>query len=309
MEGLNSAMNAYILSNKSHPLDPSLEKGLGELGVHFEKIALPKSHGKVVGLFEKKQPGAAFIPAAWEDLYCVKVVQEIIGIETPIEPVIVGAAPNVANIIVAFNEGLSAYLEVPFNKDKLKLILARVRKRLDSRLENIAAAGKLEKCMDGAVPYIFSPQSVERDQMLAAAFMNIINRDYPIIAGEVNVMLVTSSTAQQHRLKSFLKKVGLKVTTTGSMKEAVDVMGGDNFNLVISDSMLPDGDAITLVAKLRKTVKSHFPRIIVWSSSPDKAAELLKPETHIDDVIIKPGPGASIEHILPALISNIYQTI
>lgn len=302
-------MNAYLLSNKSHPLDPSLGKGLKELGVHFEKITLPKDHEEVVDLLEKKQPGVAFIPAVWEDLYCVKVVQEIIRIETPIEPVIVGDAPNAANIIAVFNEGLSAYLEVPFNADKLKLILARVRKRLRNKLENIGAAKKLEEYMEGAVPYIFSPQLVERDQMLAAAFMNIINHDYPVVTSEVNVMLVTSSTAQQQRLKGFLKKVGLKVTTTGSMKEAVDVMGGDKFNLVISDNMLPDGDAITLVAKLRKTVKSHMPRIIVWSSSPDKAAELLKPETHIDDVIIKPGPGASIEHILPALISNIYQTI
>ncbi len=51
-----------------------------------------------------------------------------------------------------------------------------------------------------------------------------------------------------------------------------------------------------------------MPHIIVWSSSPDKAADLLEPDNHIDELLLKPGPEAGTESILPSIISVIYRS-
>jgi AmiR/NasT family two-component response regulator len=77
-------------------------------------------------------------PAIWEDLFCVKIIREISPMPTPFEMVMVDEKPDISNLIIAFNEGLSAYLETPFTKEKLQLTISRIRSRFEDKIAQLS---------------------------------------------------------------------------------------------------------------------------------------------------------------------------
>lgn len=301
-------MNAYLLGSDSSPLDESVAEGLQEKGVHSEALELPDDHEEVTQILADKQAGAVFLPPAWVDLFSIKIINEIENLSTPFETVITGPPPDLPDLIAAFNNGLSAFLEVPFTDDKLDLVITRLKNRLRKQVEQRKIESRLAAHESGGILPSLSPQIVERDQLLATAIKDLLNGTGPLLSGDVNILLVSSSTAQQKRMEKFLNNISIQVTQAGDMSHAMESIKKNDYNLIICDSMLPDGDALTLAQNLRKALKSNLPRFIVWSSSPEKASELLRPENHIDDVIMKPGPGVGIEYVLPSILAGIYQT-
>lgn len=301
-------MKAYFLQNSSHVLDENLESELKLRQIQVEQVILPTDHEGITDIFGTREMGVIFLPPAWEDLFSVKVIDEIQSLKTPFETVIVGAAPSVSNLVVAFNNGLTAYLETPVENSKLNRVISRVTSRLKKKLNQMQATLRLTEYESGSTPHYFTPKLLERDWYLARALLDFMNNDGPIKSGSVRILLVTASAAQEKRLENLLTKVGIFSDSAGSMEEAVKNVSSSDYAMIISDSVLPDGDAVMLVNRLRKSLKSHMPRFVVWSSSPDKTFALLRPENHIDDVLTKPGPGTGMESILPAIIAGIYQT-
>lgn len=302
-------MYAYLLENQTNTFDKSLKQQLEGEGLNLEEIELPEQHDGIHELFHAKEPGTIFIPAIWEDLFCVKVVNEIQMMSIPFETVIVGTAPESKHLIVAFNDGLGAYLQTPIDEVKCKTVVRRMKERLRNQFHQITIEKRLEEYEGGGTAsHLFSSQVVERDHYLAHAFMDILKQKGPLAEEIVNVLVVTTSTVQQKRLEQFLKQIGITVKNAGNLVQGLKLAQAEEFSVIITDNVLPDGDAVSFVNQLRKLLTNAMPRFIVWTSSPEKSGELLKPENHIDDVILKPGPGAGIEAILPTLIAGIYQS-
>jgi len=300
--------NAYIIKAGSAVPDGGLPRLLDEFEMRVEELNIADRHDAVIPLLKEREPGLAFLPPLWEDLFCVKVINDIMTIPTPFETLIVGNQPIVPNLVAAYNAGLSAFIETPIHNDLFRQTVHRARTRLARKIADMQNLKRLTEYEAGNSSCVFSPQLAERDQYLAHAFMDLINRSGPLLAGNIRILLVSSSTAQQQRFGAFLKTIGITAVPAHAMSDAITLLKNeDHFPIVISDYLLPDGDAITLVNEMRKFLTSAMPRFLVVTASPDKAAELLKPDTHIDDVIIKPGPGARIESILPAIIASIYQ--
>ncbi len=299
-------MKTYLMQNDDYPLDVSLINSLDSISIKFETIPLPGNHNEVAPLLRELEGGIVFFPAIWEDLACVKMVQEISVLSTPFETVIVDVAPEASNLAVAFNEGLSAYLEKPVTNEKLKTTVSRARSGLEKRISHIATEQRLANLASQSVPINQSRPMTIRDQHLGKAFIDVANKTGPLFKNEVKVLLVSSSSVQQKQLEATLKAIGVSTTNTGNIEEAIQVSGKKAFVVVISDGVLPDGDAISLANRLRKTSK-RMPHIIVWSSSPEKAATFLKPENHIDEVLMKPDPETGIESILPSIIAVVYR--
>lgn len=301
-------MKAYLLDNKSHPLDGSLEKELKKLNTRMEHIKLPGDHEEILSLFEDKEGGLVFLPEIWEDLFCVKILHELQLLKNHFETIIVGPTPSVPDLIVAFNDGLTCYLQTPVDEGKLKQVTSRGTDRLNKKLEHENMVRRLADYESGSTPHHYTPQIQERDQLLGHGIVDIINQQGPLAKGDVRVLLVSTSKAQQKKLNDFLKGLGMDVVNAGTIKDAVKSAQDGKYSIVISDNILPDGDAVDLVNRLRKSLKTELPRFFVWSASPDKIADLLNPENHIDDVIIKPGPGVGIESILPTILAGVYGT-
>ena len=299
-------MKTYLMYNDDHVLDETLFSVLDAMSVDFEAITLPDKHNEITSLLRDLEGGAVFLPAVWKDLFCVKIMQEISLMPRPFETVIVDTAPEVSNLIVAFNEGLSAYLETPVTEENLQLIMSRIKSRFEDKISHISAAQRLSGLSSQSISINASQSMITRNQYLGRAFIDIVNQSGPLFENGVEVLLVSSSSVQQRQLEGTLKTIGISTTKSGSIEETIRIAEKKEFPVVISDNFLPDGDATMLADNLRKTSKS-MPHIIVWSSSPDKAADLLDPDNHIDELLLKPGPEVGTESILPSIISVIYR--
>ncbi len=299
-------MKTYLMHNDGHVLPETLFSVLNSMSVDFDSITLPAKHDEVLSLLSNLEGGAIFLPAVWKDLFCVKVIQEISLLPTPFETIIVDMAPEVSNLIVAFNEGLSAYLEAPVTEEKLHLIISRIQSRFEDKISQRSTAQRVSALSSQSISINTSQSMITRNQYLGRAFIDFVNQSGPLFESEVEVLLVSSSSVQQKQLEVTLKTIGITTTKTGSIEETIQIAEKKEFPVVISDGLLPDGDAITLANHLRKICKS-MPHIIVWSSSPDKAANLLNPENHIDELLLKPGPEIGTESILPSIISVLYR--
>lgn len=301
-------MNAYfIISGQQRPA-PSLVAPLEAAEMSVEEVDIGQDAETVIALFKDRDPGFIFLPPAWDDLLCVKVINNIETLRSPFETIIADRQPKIPHLVAAYNAGLSAFLELPVNDDLFQQMILRCRARLEKKLAALVAGNRLRAYERDTVPNIFSSQILERDQLLSQAFMDLIQHKGPLLGGNVRLLLVLSSDAQQQRFGTFLRSIGVQVATAHDMREALRAVDTDGpFALVISDNILPDGDASGLVNAMRKNMKEKMPRFIVMTGSPDKASDLLRPESHIDDVILKPGPGHGIEMVLPAVISGIYQ--
>ena len=298
-------MKNYLMQNDDFPLAASLFDTLDAMAIEYQTLALPADHHDLGTLFNGLEGGLVFLPAIWKDLFSVKIVQEISLLPVLFETIITDVTPDVSHLIVAFNEGLSAYLETPVNQEQLQLIILRARSRFEKKISQISTARRLFDMNSPAASFDRSRAMLIRNRYLGKAFVDIANKTGPLFESKVEILLVSSSPAQQKQLSLLLKTLGIATTKTGDINEAVKTAQGKEFTVVISDSILPDGDASKLADRLRKTSKS-MPHIIVWSSSPEKAATLLKPESHVDEVIVKPAPEVGIESILPSIIAFIY---
>jgi CheY-like chemotaxis protein len=299
-------MKTYLMQNDDFPLDVSLLDTLDAMAIEYQTLALPADHHDLGTLFNGLESGLVFLPAVWKDLFCVKLVQEVSLLPVPFETIITDVTPDVSNLIVAFNVGLSAYLETPVNAEQLQLIILRARSSFEDKKSQISTARRLLEMTTPAASFDSSRAMLIRNSYLGKAFVDITNKTGPLFESKVEILLVSSSSVQQKQLSLLLKALGISTAETGNIKEAIQAAEEQEFTAVVSDSILPDGDATKLADRLR-TVSKRMPHIIVWSSSPEKAAALLKPENHIDEVIMKPAPESGIESILPAIIAVIYR--
>ena len=299
-------MKTYLMQNDDFPLAVSLFDTLDAMAIEYQILALPADHHDLGTLFNGLEGGLVFLPAIWKDLFSVKLVQEISLLPVPFEPIITDVTPDVSNLIVAFNEGLSAYLQTPVDQEQLQLIILRAKSRFEKKISQISTARRYFDMNSPAASINLSGAMLIRNRYLGKAFVDLANKTGPLFESKVEILLVSSSPVQQKQLSLLLKTLGIETTKTGDINEAVKTVQGKEFKVVISDSILPDGDAIQLADRLSKTSKS-MPHIIVWSSSPEKAATLLKPESHIDEVIVKPALEAGLESILPSIIAIIYR--
>ncbi|MBI3794686.1 MAG: response regulator [Nitrospinae bacterium] len=300
---------AYMVNCEFASPDKELRKLIAARDMEMVDLDIGGDHEAVISLLKDRESGVVFIPTAWLDMFSVKVLNGIVSLKTPFETVIYGPPPDMKYLIAAYNSGLSAYLEMPLNKDLFTQVLNRLKARMAEKIAFARDMFRLKEIDKGGGTTILSPQMVERDLCLAKAFVDVVNKSGPLFDGNVVVLLVSSSHAQQQIFEKFLKSLGIEVILAGGVAEAATALAeAPGCRMVVCDLVLPDGGATTLVDKLRKSLKSEMPRFVVITASPDKVWELLAPETHIDDVIVKPNPDFGVESILPTIIAGIYQT-
>ncbi len=301
-------MDIYLLQNKDSLLDASLSKALESMSFIFTYVDLPKNHENLIPCFGQTRGGLVFLPPLWTDLTNVKIIQELGLSKLPFVTIIAGPMPKMQDLIVAYNEGLTAFLEIPVENTTLRLMLGRATSCFERLCEQIDIKENFINLSALSIPHNRSKAMMLRNLWLGKAFVDMANRKGPFVDGSIEVLLVSSSSVQQNMLEKALKSIGVSVIKVGTLNDAIQKADNKAFQVVISDNVLPDGDAVMLTSHLQKT-SSKMPYMIVWSSSPAKAVDLLKPENHIDEVIEKPAPESGIEAILPSIISVVYQAL
>ena len=102
----------------------------------------------------------------------------------------------------------------------------------------------------------------------------------------MRILIVEDETTLNMTLQEGLQDEDYQVDSTENIKDAEYFIDIRNFDLVITDWMLPDGDGVSLIKK----IKAKHPRtaVIVLSARDDKESEIQALKMGADDYIKKP---------------------
>jgi len=103
-----------------------------------------------------------------------------------------------------------------------------------------------------------------------------------------SILIVDDYVVTLRILSTQLRKGGYEVVTAGNGKEAIQQIGGRNFDLAIIDIAMPDMDGITLLGKLRNEYgQSTLPIIMLTASALDED-RILAQKAGATDFLTKP---------------------
>lgn len=88
------------------------------------------------------------------------------------------------------------------------------------------------------------------------------------------ILIVDDDPAQRMLLHTFLKRRGYLVETASGPPEAVQVLEGKTFDLIITDLMMPYVDGITFVEQLRADPRyKSVPIILITAYATDEIVD------------------------------------
>ena len=100
-----------------------------------------------------------------------------------------------------------------------------------------------------------------------------------------SLLLVEDDPRLRRLLERILRNAGHQVTSAETGAQMMEHCAAEQFNLLILDRMLPDGDSVLLAQNLRQ--QSNIP-IIMLTGKSDPSDKVLGLEVGADDYITKP---------------------
>lgn len=99
------------------------------------------------------------------------------------------------------------------------------------------------------------------------------------------ILLVEDELRNRHLVEEALRPDGYIVNSVGTVRDAMTAFARDQFDLVLLDVMLPDGDGFALCREIRQ--RSRVP-IIMMTAKADASDVVAGLELGADDYIVKP---------------------
>jgi putative two-component system response regulator len=116
------------------------------------------------------------------------------------------------------------------------------------------------------------------------SIVNMLPKTYP--AHNLSILLVEDNGFERSAISDFLLSRGMTVDTVANGREALGIMNGNGYDLVITDILMPEMDGIEMLRQLRKR-SPDLPVIIITSSTDIKhAIEALR--LSVIDYLLKP---------------------
>ncbi|MFN4157046.1 MAG: PP2C family protein-serine/threonine phosphatase [Gemmobacter sp.] len=107
-----------------------------------------------------------------------------------------------------------------------------------------------------------------------------------------HILIIDDSKAQRRVLSLALMRGGYRVTEAGSGEEALALCEGEDFDMVISDWMMPGMSGLDFVHAFRVLPKRRYTYVILLTSKSDKAEVADGLDGGADDFLSKPvNPG------------------
>ena len=116
------------------------------------------------------------------------------------------------------------------------------------------------------------------------------------------ILVVDDELSMREFLKIMLEEEGFAVECAGSGAQALELLQGEDFDLLISDIRMPPPDGLALLARI-KEIKPSLPVVLVTAyASPDDAVTAMKSGAF--DYITKPFKVEEIKDIVEAALSS-----
>ncbi|MFV0481717.1 MAG: homeostatic response regulator transcription factor HsrA [Campylobacteraceae bacterium] len=102
----------------------------------------------------------------------------------------------------------------------------------------------------------------------------------------MRILIVEDEVTLNKTIAEGLQEFGYQTDNSENYKDAEYYIGIRNYDLVLTDWMLPDGDGIDLISMIKQ--KSSRTAVIVLSAKDDKESEIKALKAGADDYIRKP---------------------
>jgi len=99
------------------------------------------------------------------------------------------------------------------------------------------------------------------------------------------ILVVEDELLTRRTVQQLLEREGMAVTTAGTVAEAMAEVNRRNYDLIVLDVVLPDGDGFTTCRRIRER---HRMPIVILSTKRQLDDRVTGLETGADDYIVKP---------------------
>jgi two-component system OmpR family response regulator len=102
----------------------------------------------------------------------------------------------------------------------------------------------------------------------------------------MRILIVEDEVTLNKTISEGLQEFGYQTDTSENFKDAEYFVGIRNYDLVLADWMLPDGDGVDLISVIKQ--KTSKTAVIILSAKDDKESEIKALKAGADDYIKKP---------------------
>jgi len=123
----------------------------------------------------------------------------------------------------------------------------------------------------------------------------------------MKILIVDDDKTTRKLLSLYLKGKGYEIVTAENGLDAMEKLGMDNINLIVSDMNMPymDGIELTKTLKTDPTWK-HIP-IIMVTTEADEDEKAKAVEAGVDDYLVKPTNADQITDSIKKIIKKIFE--
>ena len=104
----------------------------------------------------------------------------------------------------------------------------------------------------------------------------------------MKILVVDDNASLARAIKSFLNQEGHVADMAGSVKEGQKLLDLSNYDLVITDMKLPDGDGLEIIRKAREGVSVRLPEVILMTAFGSVESAVTAMQLGASDYLTKP---------------------
>ena len=118
------------------------------------------------------------------------------------------------------------------------------------------------------------------------------------------ILMVDDSKTMRDMVNTTLQQSGFAVLDAEDGKQALDVLAGNNIDLIITDINMPNMDGISLIKQIRSQDKHKFTPIIVLTTEGGDDAKKKGKEAGATGWVVKPFNPEKMLQIVNKLCAN-----
>ncbi|HMK61506.1 MAG TPA: response regulator [Dissulfurispiraceae bacterium] len=123
----------------------------------------------------------------------------------------------------------------------------------------------------------------------------------------MKILVVDDDKTTRKLLSLYLKAKGYEVVTAENGLDAMEKLGTENINLVVTDMNMPYMDGIELTKNLRADENWKALPIVMVTTEADEDEKKRAYETGVDDYLVKPANAEQISDSIKKILKKIFK--
>jgi two-component system chemotaxis response regulator CheY len=125
----------------------------------------------------------------------------------------------------------------------------------------------------------------------------------------MKILVVDDDKTTRKLLSLYLKAKGYEVVTAENGLDAMEKLGTENINLVVTDMNMPYMDGIELTKNLRADDSWKDLPILMVTTEADDDERKKAYETGVDDYLVKPANAEQISDSIKKILKKIFKGV